>query len=257
MRFYKYSASGNDFVVTHTEIEKDRKEWAKKICDRHNGVGADGLIVIIPSISDEYNFKWQFYNSDGSEPSMCGNGSRACAHYAFVNKLAKNNMKFLTKAGIISANIEENIVEVELTPYKKISSPFDEMGFKWHFYDTGVPHLVTIVDSLDKFNLDIARKIRYNRDSNVNFMAIKDNGTFQVRTYERGVEDETLACGTGIAACFCVANELGLINKNAKVLPKSGEELFVRLENDKIFFKGKVSLTFCADISKELNEGFI
>ena len=108
MTVSKYSANGNDFVIFHTFIKKDRSELAKKLCHRQNGIGADGLIVLIPH--SEYEFEWQFYNSDGSEADMCGNGSRACAHYAFVNELSPKSMKFLTGAGVIGANVEENMV---------------------------------------------------------------------------------------------------------------------------------------------------
>jgi diaminopimelate epimerase len=257
MKISKYSANGNDFVIFRANEHKERKELAKKLCDRHNGIGADGLIAILPSDSKEYDFRWQFYNSDGSEPDMCGNGSRACAHYAFEHNLAKSKMRFLTNAGIISAEVSGDIVEVELTKSKKISEPFSKMGFLWHHYDTGVPHLATIVESADMFDLDIARKMRYDYNSNVNFMTIQNDKTIRVRTYERGVEGETMACGTGIAACFRVAFELGKIENAAKVLPKSGDELFLRFEDNRIFFKGKVTLVFTAELSKELNEIFI
>jgi diaminopimelate epimerase len=112
----KYSASGNDFVIFHTFRKIDRSNLAKILCDRFNGVGADGLIVILPH--SEYDFEWQFYNADGSEASMCGNGSRAAAHYAYVNNLADKKMKFLTGAGVIEAEVDGDIVKSQLTPYK-------------------------------------------------------------------------------------------------------------------------------------------
>ena len=117
MTISKYSANGNDFVIFHTFIKKDRSELAKKICHRQNGIGADGLIVLIPHDKVDFqgnqsniDFEWQFYNSDGSGASMCGNGSRACAHYAFVNELAPKSMKFLTGAGVIGVDVEGNMV---------------------------------------------------------------------------------------------------------------------------------------------------
>ncbi|MDR2341943.1 MAG: diaminopimelate epimerase [Campylobacteraceae bacterium] len=254
MQVYKYSANGNDFVIFHTDIKKERSELAKMICDRHEGVGADGLIVILPS--KEYDFEWQFYNSDGSKASMCGNGSRACALYAYTNKLAKKQMKFLTDAGVISAHVDKNMVEVELTTPKKLKEPFEEMGFMWHHYDTGVPHLVTIVNNLNKFDFAIARKMRYNYNSNVNFITIKERNILFVRTYERGVEDETLACGTGMAAGFYTALNLKETDRFVKVIPKSKDELFLRYEDDKIFFKGEVKFIFKANLNKELSEVF-
>jgi diaminopimelate epimerase len=112
----KYNASGNDFVIFHAFKKINRGKLAKKLCDRFEGIGADGLIVILPH--DKYDFEWQFYNSDGSEAEMCGNGSRAAAHYAYYNNLADNKMRFLTLAGVIEAQVEGDIVKTQLSPYK-------------------------------------------------------------------------------------------------------------------------------------------
>ncbi len=237
----KYSASGNDFVIFHTFKKIDRGALAKTICDRFNGVGGDGLIVLLPH--SEYDFEWQFYNSDGSEAEMCGNGSRAVAHYAYSNSLANSKMKFLTKAGVINAEVNGDIVESELTKPKILKDSFVEEGFNWLLLDTGVPHLVTIVEDLNSFDKDLAIKLRYKYNANVNFALIKDKNLF-VRTYERGVEDETLACGTGMSACFLNANMIGLLQNSAKVYPKSKEELSLRIENGKLFFKGVVKKVF-------------
>lgn len=114
MTVSKYSANGNDFVLFHTFVKKDRSELAKELCHRQNGIGADGLIVLLPHA--KYDFEWQFYNSDGSEAEMCGNGSRACAHYAYINELTDNKMSFLTQAGVISAEVDDSMVLSELTP---------------------------------------------------------------------------------------------------------------------------------------------
>jgi len=242
MTVSKYSASGNDFVIFHTFKKEDRSNLAKKLCDRQNGVGADGLIVILPH--SEYDFEWQFYNSDGSEAEMCGNGSRAAAHYAYSNNLAGKKMKFLTLAGVIEAEVNEDIVETQLTPYKLIKDEFQKEGFIWKIYDTGVPHLVTLA-GIDKFDKNLARKMREKYNANVNFAEVKDNKLY-VRTYERGVEDETLACGTGMCASFLVARDRRLISDNVKVYPKSGEELEVTLRNNILYFKGKVKHAFDA-----------
>ncbi len=239
MTVSKYSASGNDFVIFHTFKKENRSELAKKLCDRFNGVGADGLIVILPH--NEYDFEWQFYNADGSEAEMCGNGSRAAAHYAYTNNLAPVKMKFLTLAGVIEAEVEGDIVESQLTPHKKIG----EYG-EWSLFDTGVPHLVKI-DSLDNFDVNECRDLRYKHNANVNVADVKE-GKLYVRTYERGVEDETLACGTGMCACFLKAREAGLVGDSVKVYPKSGEELIITIRNNRLYFKGKVKNTFDAFI---------
>ena len=243
----KYSASGNDFIIFHTFIKKDYSEVAKNLCHRFNGIGADGLIVLIPNM--DYDFEWIFYNADGSSAEMCGNGSRATAHYAYKYGLAPAKMKFLTLAGVISCDVKDNIVETELTNYKILKEPFSENGFEWFFVDTGVPHLVTVVDNLELYSKDIASKMRYKYNTNVNFVKVLDNKLY-VRTYERGVEDETQACGTGMAASFLRANKLNLVNSSAKVYPTSKEELILSLKNNKLFFKGAVKEIFTTNYIK-------
>ena len=242
MRVEKYSASGNDFVIYHTFKKKNRSSIAKKLCDRFNGVGADGLIVLIPH--SEYDFEWQFYNADGSEAEMCGNGSRAAAMYAYENSLASKTMRFLTLAGVIEARVEGDEVTSELTPYRLIKDAFMQDGFEWKIYDTGVPHLVTIAP-VEKFDKELAKKMREQYNANVNFAQIKD-GVLYVRTYERGVEDETLACGTGMCASFLVARDKGLVGDRIELRPKSNEKLEVYLKNETLFFKGRVKNTFSA-----------
>jgi diaminopimelate epimerase len=238
----KYNASGNDFVIFHTFLKKDRSDLAKKLCNRFSGVGADGLIVILPH--NEYDFEWQFYNADGSEAEMCGNGSRAAAHYAFKNNLAPKKMKFLTLAGVIEAEVDGELVESMLTPHKIIG----EYG-EWKLFDTGVPHLVKI-DSVENFNVSECRDLRYKYNANVNVAEVKD-GKLYVRTYERGVEDETLACGTGMCASFLKAREEGLVGESVKVYPKSKEELEISLKNGRLYFKGRVKETFKAFLKFE------
>jgi diaminopimelate epimerase len=241
MKISKYNASGNDFVIFHTFVEKDYSALAKKLCHRQQGIGADGLIVLVPS--SDVDFKWLFYNSDGSDASMCGNGTRACAHYAFTNGLAPKDMHFLTGAGVITSSVEDNIVESQLTEVKKLKERFMQAGREWHFYDTGVPHLVTIVQDLSEYDKTLASKMRYEHNANVNFV-LYDGKSLHVRTYERGVEDETGACGTGMAAAFYTMHKLGVIDDTIKVYPSSKEEVHFRIVDGKLFFKGAVSSVF-------------
>lgn len=238
----KYNASGNDFVIFHDFIEQDRSALAKILCDRHKGVGADGLIVCIPH--DKYDFKWQFYNDDGSSAEMCGNGSRACAHYAFKHRLAPKHMSFLTLAGPIKAYVDGDTVQSELTPPVIKDQEIHEFGFSWWLIDTGVPHLVTFDANIEDFDLEMASTLRHKYNCNVNIASLKENH-IQVRTFERGVEDETLACGTGMAACYYRAfKENKVTNKETTVIPTSGELLTLAYNGDTITFKGKVSNTF-------------
>lgn len=244
MQVSKYSASGNDFVIFHTLHEENRSDLAVTLCDRHEGVGADGLVVLLPH--EKYDFKWQFYNSDGSDASMCGNATRAVAHYAFNNALAKKDMAFLTKAGLIHSSVGGDVVESELTTPKTLQEPFEKEGKIWHFYDTGVPHLVTYTDDLiTSWDENLIKLMRHEYNANVNFVKItKDE--LHIRTFERGVEGETLACGTGIAAAFLGAFRDEKVGLTCKVIPKSGEELQMQMRDEKLFFKGRVKHSFDA-----------
>lgn len=244
MRCSKYSANGNDFVIFHSDIKKDRTALAKEICHRQDGIGADGLIVIIPN--DKYDFEWQFYNSDGSSAEMCGNGSRACAHYAYENKLASQEMSFLTEAGVISARVDANMVLSELTPPKILDKNLEFNQKLWWLLDTGVPHLVRFTSNIEEFDIDEARELRYKYNANVNIAQI-DGNNLRVRTYERGVEDETLACGTGMAACFYRALRENKVKEKIEVYPRSGETLYLGMNKKTITFKGEVKKTFETD----------
>ena len=244
MRVAKYSANGNDFVIFHSETKVDRTELAKELCHRQDGIGADGLIVIVPNA--EYDFEWQFYNSDGSHADMCGNGSRACAHYAYVNNLAPKEMSFLTGAGVINAVVDGFMVMSELTPPEVLDKSIEFNSKSWWLLNTGVPHLVSFTNVIDTFDIEEARELRYKYNANVN-IAYVDGDNLRVRTYERGVEDETLACGTGMAACFYRAYEERLVKKSIEVYPRSGETLYLGMNERTITFKGEVKSTFVTD----------
>ncbi len=242
MNLSKYSANGNDFVIFHTFLKEDRSTLAKELCHRQDGIGADGLIVLLPH--SDYDFEWQFYNADGSEAEMCGNGSRAAAHYAYTNGLAPASMHFLTLAGEIKAEVDGDMVLSELTPPKILAKDVQHDGKIWWKIDTGVPHMVTFVDNIENFDIESARELRYKENANVNIAKVLEDGNMRVRTYERGVENETLACGTGMAACFYRALQEGRIKENIEVYPTSGETLYLGMNERTITFKGKVKRTF-------------
>jgi diaminopimelate epimerase len=245
MKIAKYSANGNDFVIFHSDVKKDRTDLAKELCHRQEGIGADGLIVIVPN--SDYDFEWQFYNSDGSHADMCGNGSRACAHYAYINKLAPKNMSFLTGAGVISAEVNGDMVLSELTPPKILDKDIEFNGKSWWLIDTGVPHLVSFTQNIQEFDIQEARELRYKYNANVNIAFVDADKNLRVRTYERGVEDETLACGTGMSACFYRAYIEKKVGSNIKVYPRSGDTLYLGMNDRTITFKGAVKNTFNTD----------
>jgi diaminopimelate epimerase len=245
MTVTKYSANGNDFIIIIRKKKKDRSKLAKRLCHRQNGVGADGLVVVIPHA--EYDFEWDFYNADGSSATMCGNASRAVAHFAIEKGISQDGRsEFLTGAGVIRAVINGLYVVSDMTKPIILSEDIQEENEKWWFIDTGVPHLVAIRENIDLFDIEEARRLRNTYNANINICTIEDN-TLHVRTYERGVEDETLACGTGMIACFVRAYKQELIQKDIKVFPKSGDELYISLEDDVYKFGGQVNKTFVAE----------
>jgi len=245
MTVTKYSANGNDFVIYISKEKKDRSDEARRLCHRQNGVGADGLVVVMPH--PEYDFEWDFYNSDGSYASMCGNASRAVAHFACEKRISRDNKaEFLTGAGVIRATVNGMYVVSDMVPPKIIDTNIQEYGEVLWLIDSGVPHIVAFRDSVDEFDLVWAREMRERYNANVNICTIKDDALF-VRTYERGVEDETLACGTGMVACFIRCFKEDRVTTQMKVHPKSGDELYVSFEDGVYRFGGKVTKTFIAE----------
>ncbi|BAF73346.1 diaminopimelate epimerase [Sulfurovum sp. NBC37-1] len=245
MTVTKYSANGNDFVIFIAQEHADRSELAKKLCHRQNGVGADGMVVVLPH--KKYDFEWEFYNSDGSEADMCGNASRAVAHFAHEKGISKDGKaEFLTGAGVIRATINGLYVVSDMVEPDIQRDDIDENGERWWLIDSGVPHLVAIQENIDSFDLTEARRLREKYNANVNICRL-DGDTLYVRTYERGVEDETLACGTGMVACYIRLHKEGKVPDQVKVHPKSGDELYVSYENGVYRFGGKVTKTFIAE----------
>ncbi len=234
--------SGNDFILIDDRRNvlkgMSLKLLAKNICNRHYSVGADGLIVVVPS--KKADFKWRFLNADGSEAEMCGNGSRCVARFAYLKKIAKREMAFETRAGIIHAEVKKDVVRVQLTDASglraNINVPLGGTTRTGHFINTGVPHLVYFSTVLDAEDVEgIGRRTRYHElfqpaGTNVNFVEVQGPHKLRIRTYERGVEGETLACGTGSVAGALVAGSLGLAASPVIVTTRSGEKLTVSFE---------------------------
>ena len=205
MKFEKYQGAGNDFIIIDNTDKSITllPEQIQALCDRHFGIGADGLIEL--TSSHEADFAMKFYNSDGKTANMCGNGGRCIAKYAFDHNIAGKNMKFVADDGIHEACIIDDMnVRIKMIDVKGIATFDDGM-----WTNTGVPHFVKFVDDIDKVDIDsegrkLADDKRFAPDrTNVNFIDNK-NG-FRIRTYERGVEGETLACGTGnVATALCI-----------------------------------------------------
>lgn len=241
MQISKLSASGNDFLIFHTFVKKDYSKLAVELCDRHNGIGADGLIALLPH--ESCDIEWLFYNSDGSEANMCGNGTRASGLYAYTEGLCGAHLSLMTKAGVINLKVDGDVVQTQFSDVKIIKDEIAEAGLTWSLIDAGVPHLCAFVDEIDSIGKETLRSLRHKYNANVN-LAVTNEKQISVRTFERGVEDETLACGTGMASVFYKANNLGLCDSSAQITPQSGEELFFESRGGNIFFKGKVKRVF-------------
>jgi len=245
MTVTKYSANGNDFVMFIAQEKADRSALAQTLCHRQNGVGADGLVVLVPH--EAYDFEWEFYNADGSYAAMCGNASRAVAHFAHEKGISKDEKaEFLTGAGVIRATINGLYVVSDMTTPRIIRADIEEEGERWWIIDSGVPHLVAVRESIDDFDLTKARTLRQKYNCNVNICKL-DGDAMYVRTYERGVEDETLACGTGMVACFVRNHQENKLSDEVKVFSKSGDELYVSYEEGVYRFGGQVTKTFVAE----------
>ncbi|MEE4166443.1 MAG: diaminopimelate epimerase [Desulfocapsaceae bacterium] len=239
----KMNGAGNDFVVIdHRQgfiPERLHAQFAQAVCRRSFSVGADGLILIEDSRTED--FSWRFYNSDGSVAEMCGNGARCAARYAYRRNIADKQMKFETIAGTIEAEIigEQEHVSIRMTEPGdfEVHDPIllGDERYVIHSINTGVPHAVVFVEADNSPVVEWGRLIRYHRwfepaGTNVNFVRVTGDGDLHVRTYERGVEGETLACGTGAVASAIIAADQGLVSSPTYVLTGGGEQLVVQFE---------------------------
>lgn len=257
--FYKMQGNGNDFILIDNRWGvlqgKNLSGLAKQVCHRNRSVGADGLIVVVPS--KKADFQWRFFNSDGSEAEMCGNGSRCVAWFAYLKKIAKKDMTFETLAGIIHADVKKDKVRVQLTKAcglrTNIMVPLDRVTRTGHFINTGVPHFIYLSDQLDAEDVDgVGRKTRQHEifkpeGTNVNFMQVDSPHRIRIRTYERGVEGETLACGTGAVAAALIAATLRKASSPMTVITRGGERLVVSFKREgeqfrDLYLEGKVEV---------------
>jgi diaminopimelate epimerase len=242
--FHKIHGNGNDFILIDDRrgVLKGRglSPLAKQVCHRNRSVGADGLIVIVSS--KKADFKWRFFNSDGSEAEMCGNGSRCAARFAVLKKIAPKKMTFETLAGIIHAEVKKETVRVQLTGATglRMNVPVPLAGHSrtGYFINTGVPHLVYLSDHLDGEDVQaVGSATRWHEvfkpaGTNVNFVQINGPHKLRIRTYERGVEGETLACGTGAVAAALVAAALRKTTSPVTVTTRGGDKLIVSFIQD-------------------------
>jgi diaminopimelate epimerase len=268
IEFTKMTASGNDFIILdHRPKAKNQKplrELTKKMCNRKYGIGADGLLLL--ESSKNADIKMRIFNADGSEAEMCGNGARCVALWIVQRPKTKDqkpkNINIETKAGIIEAEVKGDNAKIKFTEPKdmKLGIPIiiNDKTIKVNFINTGVPHAVIFVDGLEEIDVDnLGREIRYHNyfqpaGTNVNFIEVKDNYNIKVRTYERGVEAETLACGTGsVASALITAYNLQFTTPNGKIniLTRGGEILKVYFNKSgnnfsDVWLEGKAKIVY-------------
>jgi len=266
--FFKMSGSGNDFIIVdnrkHQVSEKTLPQMIVGACRRKMSVGADGFILV--EEGSRADFQWRFYNADGSRAEMCGNGARCVSRFAFLNNIAGPRMSFETDAGIISAEIVGDRVKIRMTDPLDLNDHLVlELGndkVPYAFINTGVPHVVIRV--ADTASVDVAekgRKIRYHETfspagTNVNFTSPGRENELTIRTYERGVEGETLACGTGsVAAALIAAKQDGLVSP-VTVITRSGEPLRIFFRPDgfsfsDVFLEGDARVIYTGELWEE------
>lgn len=258
--FYKMQGSGNDFIVIDNRAKTISPElmprWAKALCPHAFSIGADGIIFLELDDSGQAATRWHFFNADGSRAEMCGNGSRCATLLAHKLGMAPAEHLMLTDAGTVHAQVfpEAGEVEVQLTPARDMALNFtldlDGETVTAHFANTGVPHAVIVTDDVKSLDVKgLGAKVRYHKHfapagTNANFIQILSREELLLRTYERGVENETHACGTGAAASVAVAHALGLCDARANVTTSGSEVLGIRVQGSDIFLRGKALLVY-------------
>jgi diaminopimelate epimerase len=233
------NGAGNDFVLIDDRAQtlKLSRDQIVKICDRHRGVGADGLIRFVPCASGKADWAWAFFNSDGSAGEMCGNGARCFARFVGRKTGQPRDFTFETEAGIITARFAGELVTINLTAPTDLrlseKVALRDGPLLIHSINTGVPHAVLFVPDADKaMVLQLGPEIRRHshyapKGTNVNFVQVLGPGHIRVRTFERGVEGETLACGTGVTASALISAKVHQFRSPVRVQVQGGDQLEV------------------------------
>lgn len=263
--FTKMAGAGNDFILVDNRkgILKNPSKTAKELCDRKFAVGGDGLILL--ERSKKADLKMRILNSDGSEAEMCGNGVRCFARFAFLKKIAGKSFSVETLAGKILVEVKGEIVKARMIDPRDLrlnfTVPVLGKPMKLNFLNTGVPHAVHFTEALQTIDTEsLGKAIRFHsyfspRGSNANFVKLGQGNKIEVRTYERGVEGETLACGTGSTASALVAAALHGLRSPVQVKTRGGETLkiYFSKQGDRfldVFLEGPVKVCFEGRITK-------
>ena len=253
LEFTKMNGAGNDFILLDNRAGNIRlnREQIVRLCDRHRGIGADGIMVLVPARTGKADWAWDFYNSDGSTGEMCGNGARCFARFVQRTIGLNRDFTFETEAGIITASFSGERVTVNLTKPKdlklnqRVSLSTGDTTI--HSLNTGVPHAVLYVPDADKAMVmslgpEIRRHAHFGpRGTNVNFVQVLGRNHIRVRTFERGVEGETLACGTGVCASAMISARVHQFASPVKVQVQGGDTLEVSFKDNGEFEEVRLS----------------
>ncbi|MBK1882963.1 diaminopimelate epimerase [Luteolibacter pohnpeiensis] len=259
LHFYKMNGAGNDFIVIDNRDLSNNldTDTIAALCDRHRGIGADGLLAVEPA-ENGADYKFRYYNADGGEAEMCGNGARCFGRFtSHLTEEMPEKVSFETIAGTLDAVMIGDDVRIAMSTPKdlQLNLPIsiDDLDAKMHFINTGVPHVVSFVESLDELDVfNHGRDIRQHSHfapagTNANFAKVLAPDHIAIRTYERGVEDETLACGTGMVACALVHHLLTGAPSPIKVDVEGGDTLEIGFEKTGDDSFTNVTLTGPAD----------
>ncbi len=268
IEFWKMSGSGNDFILIDNRngqvSDEEMPRLVKRACRRRKSVGADGVIFVVES--NKYDFGWRYLNADGGEVEMCGNGARCVSRFACLKGIAGEKMTFETISGPVSAEVNGRMVKVLMPDPGDLRMDLDlDRETAWNnvaFVNTGVPHVVVEVDDLLNHPVrEQGRTLRYHSlfspdGTNANFMRVIGSDLLEMRTYERGVEDETLACGTGAIACSLVACVRGMVNSPVNVKTRGGEELTIHFNQkgdsfQQVWLEGNTAIVYQAHLNDE------
>ena len=233
LKFFKYQGAGNDFVMIDDRQQTFpiSTKLINRLCDRHFGVGADGLILL--QNDTESDFKMVYFNSDGNESTMCGNGGRCIIRFANDLEVASENMTFTAIDGLHHGIVDSNVIRLQMIDVDEV-----EDHDHYLFMNTGSPHHVEFVEKVDDVDVyNRGKEIRngspyFEKGSNVNFVEVMPDNNLRIRTYERGVENETLACGTGITAAAISAYVKNLVDKKSIEIKALGGDLSVNFEEN-------------------------
>ncbi len=264
VKFAKIAATGNDFVVIDNRqgLFQPKPEWIRKVCARRIGVGADGLLLLDSSTSSD--FAMRYFNSDGSEGELCGNGARAVAFFAYLSSAAPKEMLFESKSGLHKARVENEAVRVQMPHPQNARLDLYEAE-KWGYtslgyVEIGVPHFIVEVNDVDSVPvLKVGKELRHSsifpRGANIDFITVQSDRQIEMRTYERGVENETLACGTGATAAALLSYQAKKVTPPVSVqMPGGTLQIDFTADLKTIYLSGAVQWLYSAELWMENNQ---